>query len=98
MRSANKHGHLQGTRSQQTQAGSTLRVHGGGSPATPCRCFAGTHVLSILLGFLVLYYPFGNAVAILVPAALGSYALLGLGRQRCVAPTWLACGGYLLLW
>ncbi|KAL4450709.1 hypothetical protein ABPG77_001065 [Micractinium sp. CCAP 211/92] len=58
----------------------------------------GTHVLSILLGFLVLYYPFGNAVAILVPAALGSYALLGLGRQRCVAPTWLACGGYLILW
>lgn len=55
-------------------------------------------MLSILLGFLVLYYPFGNAVAILVPAALGSYALLGLGRQRCVPATWLACASYLILW
>lgn len=55
-------------------------------------------MVSILLGLLILYYPFGNAVAILVPAALGGYALLGLGRRHCVAATWLACGGYLLLW
>lgn len=64
----------------------------------PARLPAGTHVLSTLVGLLVLYYPFGNAVAILAPAVLGAYALLCISRRHCAAATWVACGGYLLLW
>ena len=59
---------------------------------------AGRHVYSLITGFLLIYYPFGNGVFhAFVPAMITYFAMLAFRRQ-CGKLAWLIDFTYLIGW
>eukprot|EP00887_Chlorella_sp_A99_P005606 scaffold1.g5606.t1 len=61
-------------------------------------CDRSRHLFSIVVGFLLIYYPFSNGVLnAFVPTSL-AYLFMRRFRQHCGTLTWLTAFPYLIFW